>query len=133
MDIRDYLQGCLRTWDCSKYRLTRAILGLVGEAGEVAEKYKKYLRGDYEATRQEINEVTKDAYINFTFIENIAEEIEENKKDQAIMKELGDVIYYWTMLCYELGFDPAKVMEANLEKLADRQARGKIRGCGDER
>jgi len=65
MNINDYLKGCLRTWDCGNHRVTRAILGLVGEAGEVAEKYKKYLRGDYEVIRN----------------------------DPAIMKELGDVIY----------------------------------------
>lgn len=52
---------------------------------------------------------------------------------QTIKKELGDVIYYWTILCHELGLDPAEVMQDNLKKLAKRQKEGKIKGDGDER
>jgi len=118
MNIHDYLQGCLRTWD-GENRLTRAVLGLVGEAGEVAEKYKKYLRGDYNDTGWRLSDdMHAQAYYGFKY---------------SVKKELGDVIYYWAVLCYELGLDPAEVMEDNLKKLADRQARGKIKGDGDER
>ena len=46
MNMNDYQKKTLETWG-GKYRLDRAILGVAGEAGEVAECYKKYLRGDY--------------------------------------------------------------------------------------
>lgn len=118
MNINDYLKGCLKTWDGSN-RLIRAVLGLVGEAGEVAEKYKKYLRGDYDDRDWTLSDdMHAHAYYKFKY---------------SIKKELGDVIYYWTVLCYEFNLDPAEVMEDNLKKLADRQERGKIKGEGDER
>jgi len=127
MNIHDYLEGCLRTWEGGE-RLVRAILGLVGEAGEVAEKYKKYLRDDYE------NEIKVAMALHGEPMDESAQVLLAHKAFlEAIKKELGDVIYYWAVLCYELGLDPAEVMEDNLKKLADRQERGKIKGSGDER
>ena len=82
-------------------------LGLVGEAGEVAEKVKKVIRdknGIYD---------------------------EESKK--GIKKELGDVLWYLTNLCHELNFNLEEVAIQNLEKLRLRAAKGKISGSGDDR
>ena len=105
MDIKEYLHGCLETWDGDSRQL-RAILGLVGEAGEIAEKYKKFWRGDYDKSVDFWND---------------------------LKKELGDVLYYWVIACYEFNIDPVQVMEENLAKLADRKRRGVIKGSGDER
>ena len=70
-------------------------LGLSGEAGEIANKAKKLIRdGDNPAKRAEIT------------------------------KELGDVCWYIAVLAQELGVNLGRVMEDNLEKLADRKARG---------
>ncbi len=82
-------------------------LGLVGEAGEVAEKIKKVLR---------------DKSGKFD---------EESKL--AIKKELGDVLWYISNLCDELNFSLNDVATKNLDKLNLRLSKGKISGSGDDR
>ncbi len=82
-------------------------LGLVGEAGEVADKVKKILRD---------NKGVFDKY----------------SKD-AIKFELGDVLWYISQLSSELGYELDEIASSNLEKLKDRKARGKISGSGDSR
>lgn len=86
---------------------TYPVLGLVGESGEVAEKIKKTIRDD--------------------------NGIITNKKKEEIKKELGDVLWYLSQLCNELGIDLADVAETNLKKLKSRQMRGKLSGSGDNR
>lgn len=82
-------------------------LGLVGEAGEVAEKIKKILRDDGGV----INEAKK----------------------QELIKELGDVLWYIAGLAAELDVPLEQIAQTNLEKLASRRERGKIGGSGDNR
>jgi len=85
--------------------LSRMTLGLVGESGEVADKVKKYLRGDFK--------------------------IEEVK--EGLENELGDILWYISELCTTLGLSMDEVAKKNIKKLEDRQKRGKIKGSGDER
>lgn len=82
-------------------------LGLVNEAGEVAGKVKKVFRDQ----GGEISPETR----------------------EALKAELGDVLWYLAQVCTELEFSLDEVGEANLSKLLDRQARGKIKGDGDNR
>ena len=82
-------------------------LGLVGEAGEVAEKVKKVIRD-------------KKGIFD-----------EESKK--GIKKELGDVLWYVSNLCNEFSFELEEVALQNLEKLKLRVAKGNISGSGDDR
>ncbi|MFA5742471.1 MAG: nucleoside triphosphate pyrophosphohydrolase family protein [Candidatus Paceibacterota bacterium] len=82
-------------------------LGLVGEAGEVAEKIKKIIRDG-------------DSVIS-----------EEKKAELA--KELGDVLWYIANLAEELGVKLEDVAKGNMEKLRSRQERGKLHGEGDNR
>ena len=83
------------------------LLGLVGEAGEVAEKVKKVIRDK-----------------NGLF--------DDEAKD-AIKKELGDVLWYLSNLCTEFNFSFEEVAFQNLKKLKLRAAKGKITGSGDDR
>jgi len=82
-------------------------LGLVGESGEVAEKIKKVLR---------------DKNGNL-----------DDDSKLALKKELGDVLWYLSNLCDELGFSLNDIAKVNLEKLNLRLSRGKISGSGDDR
>lgn len=83
------------------------ILGLVGEAGEIANKYKKVIRDDGGV-------LTDD-------------------RRWAIIGELGDVGWYLAMICEALGADFGGVLTGNLQKLAARKAAGTIQGSGDNR
>jgi NTP pyrophosphatase (non-canonical NTP hydrolase) len=82
-------------------------LGLVNEVGEVAGKIKKIFRDK--------NGVISD----------------EDK--EALKAELGDVLWYFTQICTELGITLEEVAEGNLEKLFSRQERNKLHGEGDNR
>ena len=52
---------------------------------------------------------------------------------EALKSELGDVLWYISQVCTELDISLDEVAEANIAKLLDRQARGKIQGDGDDR
>lgn len=52
---------------------------------------------------------------------------------EALMKELGDVAFYWARICREFGFKPSDVLEMNITKLDDRRKRGVQQGSGDNR
>ena len=90
--------------------LSYTTLGLTGESGEVAERIKKILRVE----DRELDDV-------------IAE------KREAIVKEMGDVLWYLCALSREIGVTLEDVAEANLNKLKSRYDRGVIYGEGDNR
>jgi|SRR6185503_4509265 len=82
-------------------------LGLTSEAGEVADKLKKAIRdndGKLDAERRE-----------------------------AMIKEVGDVLWYAAQICTELGVSMDEVAAKNIEKLYSRLDRDKISGSGDDR
>ena len=105
----DYQSRACETAIFPKHRATEYLtLGLTGEAGEIANKVKKFIRDG----------AVKDEYL--------AKRIE-------IGYEIGDVLWYCAVLAEELEMNLGHIMEKNLEKLADRHKRGKISGSGDHR
>ena len=80
-------------------------LGLCGEAGEVAEKVKKYIRDNGDIRELQV----------------------------SVKKELGDVLWYIAALCDELGLTMEGIAEENIAKLQSRQERNVIHGDGDDR
>lgn len=86
-----------------KHAIVYPALGLAGEAGEIAEKVKKFLRGDKELDKA------------------------------ALLKELGDPLWYITSMADDLGFTLQDVVDANVEKLTSRKERGVLKGSGDDR
>ena len=81
------------------------ILGLCSEAGEVAGKYKKFLRDntDWEILQDDI------------------------------AKELGDVMWYVDRIADEFDLSLTAILEANVVKLQARKANHTLSGSGDDR
>lgn len=110
MKFDEYQSQAMRT-SLNKNRDFSALmyrtLGLVGEAGEVAEKVKKILRD-------------KDSKVSAS-------------DKQEIIKELGDVLWYIQALADYLGVPLSQIAEVNLEKIHSRKKRGVTKGSGDNR
>ena len=83
------------------------VLGLVGEAGETADKIKKILRD-------------KDGLVS-----------EEDR--ELVIKELGDTLWYIASIARYLGVPLSSVADGNIEKLESRYQRNQIHGEGDKR
>ena len=58
--------------------------------------------------------------------------ISEEDRD-AVIKELGDVLWYVASIARYLGVPLSEVAKVNIGKLEDRQRRNKLHGEGDER
>ena len=82
-------------------------LGLTGEAGEVANKVKKIIRDGT--------------------IENHEGLIQE------ISSEIGDCLWYISVLADDIGVKLSDIANSNLEKLENRKKKGTIHGSGDDR
>ena len=82
-------------------------LGLTGEAGEVANKVKKIIRDGT--------------------IENHESLIQE------ISAEIGDCLWYISVLADDIGVKLSDIANNNLVKLANRKKKGTIHGSGDTR
>ncbi len=82
-------------------------LGLAGETGEIVDKVKKLFRDK----AGKLDEATK----------------------QALIKELGDLLWYISEFSRQLGVSLGDVAHQNLLKIKDRKKRGKLRGQGDDR
>ena len=83
------------------------VLGLCGEAGEVANKTKKISRDMGGVASQQVKD--------------------------AISDELGDVLWYLAAVASEIGKDLNMIAWANIQKLEGRAERGTIQGSGDNR
>ena len=81
--------------------------GLVGEAGEFAEKLKKI----YREKGGKFDDFDK----------------------QELVKELGDVLWYLSAVLYYFDVSFDDLAASNLEKVLSRKARGVTMGSGDNR
>ncbi len=109
MTLDEYQQVALLTASRKgeDIELAHRVLGLVGEAGEVAEKMKKVYRDD----KGEVSpEVVKE-----------------------LKKELGDVLWYIATLADFFNISLEEIAQINIDKLASRRKRGKLGGSGDNR
>jgi len=109
MTFTQYLLNALRTakWNPHQRPIEYCALGLVGEAGEIANKVKKISR-DHDG-------------------------ILTDEMRDSLAGEIGDVLWYLTILSDELGLDINKIARQNIAKLASRLERGQLKGSGDNR
>jgi len=88
-------------------KLLYAAIGIGDEAGEVLGKFKKLHRDKKGVIDQEFKD--------------------------ALVKELGDVLWYIAELCTHLDIPLSRVAALNLEKCKGRKERGTLHGSGDNR
>lgn len=110
MTANDYQEGCLLTARPTYHQpaqapytgLAIAMLGLTGEAGDVADEFKKVLEG-----KKELNKL-------------------------ELLLELGDVLWYAAIIAHSLETPLAEVMEMNLNKLEARHLIGAVNADRDK-
>lgn len=114
MDFKTYQQKAIRTdvfggkpQPIGSNAFLAQLLGLMGETGEIAEKFKKIYRD-------------KDGVLS-----------DEDKTE--ITKELGDVLWYVSVVSTYLDISLQEVADKNIEKLLSRQQRDTLKGSGDNR
>jgi NTP pyrophosphatase (non-canonical NTP hydrolase) len=110
MTLDEYQKEALITaiWSNDDLKdLSHWVLGVTGEAGEIAEKVKKIIRD-------------KDGHLD-----------DDAKTELA--KEIGDVLWYLAVLAKHLGVSFDEIGKGNIAKLRSRQSRGVIQGSGDNR
>ena len=104
MDFNKYQEQAITTAIYPKEeRITYPLLGLIGEVGEFANKYKKVLRDGKPFTHADKR------------------------------SELGDILWYLNALIEDCDLTFNEVAHYNLTKLFDRQERGVLGGSGDNR
>lgn len=110
MNLDEYQKKAIETAIYpDKYKIIYAALGLGNESGEVLGKIKKWMRGD----------------------DGEGEMSPERR--MAIKGELGDVLWYLSVLANDLDLSLDEIAGYNLEKLNSRKERGILKGDGDVR
>lgn len=83
------------------------VLGLVGEAGEISEKFKKLYRDKKGIADKEFTDL--------------------------LSKEIGDVLWYCSEICTQFNLSLNDVAKENIKKLFSRKERNVLNGNGDNR
>ena len=107
MEFNDYQKEAIKTAFFTGDGLQYCTFGLCGETGEFAEHIKKMIRDDG-------GDLT-----------------DERKK--SLIAELGDILWYMSVLAKELDTDLESIAQYNLEKIKSRKERGTQKGSGDFR
>lgn len=106
MNFGEYQRAAKKTADYGGYGELRgrayAVSGLCGEAGELANQFKKIIRDD-----------------NVTVTD---------ERMHLIRDELGDVLWYCAAVAEEFGLSLDLIAQMNIAKLADRAERDAIHG-----
>ena len=109
MDLNQYQNSALKTaiYPNQGQNFSYPALGLMGEAGEVADKLKKVIRDNGGVLTDPVRD--------------------------AVAKEIGDVLWYVAVLASEMDYNLNDIAQINIDKLASRQQRGVLSGSGDNR
>lgn len=107
MTLNEFQQAAAATSEPACETVQYLALALCGESGEVAEKVKKVIR---------------DRGGKF-FADDC----------KAIALEIGDVLWYASVLAKVLGYSLEQVCEMNIQKIKARVENGTLHGSGDNR
>lgn len=109
--------------------LAYVALKLNGEAGEFAEHVGKAMRDDklisYEDSFERDNRGNYYKIVKFNSL--------LGEREIALIRELGDILWYVSAACTELKIKMSDVALINLQKLHDRSNRNALQGSGDNR
>ncbi|MCM3219636.1 nucleoside triphosphate pyrophosphohydrolase family protein [Bacillus cereus] len=107
-ELDQYQEAALRTWNTNQDfggRVLNAALGLSGESGEVADIVKK-------------------AIFHGHGFDPAHCPGEEEGNTHKIALELGDILYYISIMSYEMGYTLEDIAQMNIAKLAKRYPDG---------
>ena len=101
MESKDYVALVDRLWaiedTANLPRLLTAVIGMQSETGEFAEIVKKCV-----FQGKDLDDASK----------------------YHLMRELGDIIWYWSQGVMSLGYTPSEIIEENINKLEKRYPNG---------
>ncbi|MDF9538114.1 nucleoside triphosphate pyrophosphohydrolase family protein [Bacillus cereus] len=116
-ELDQYQEAALRTWNTSQDfggRVLNAALGLSGESGEVADIVKK-------------------AVFHGHGFDPAHCPGEEEGNTHKIALELGDILYYISIMSHEMGYTLEDIAQMNIAKLAKRYPDGFSREASQAR
>ncbi|MGX5442879.1 nucleoside triphosphate pyrophosphohydrolase family protein [Bacillus thuringiensis] len=116
-ELDQYQEAALRTWNTNNDfggRVLNAALGLTGEAGEVADVVKK-------------------AIFHGHGFDPAHCPGEEEGNTHKIALELGDILYYISIMSHEMGYTLEDIAQMNISKLVTRYPDGFSREASQNR
>lgn len=116
-ELDQYQEAALRTWNTNNDfggRVLNAALGLTGEAGEVADVVKK-------------------AIFHGHGFDPAHCPGEEEGNTHKIALELGNILYYISIMSHEMGYTLEDIAQMNISKLATRYPDGFSREASQNR
>ncbi|QDD83814.1 nucleoside triphosphate pyrophosphohydrolase family protein [Bacillus cereus] len=116
-ELDQYQEAALRTWNTNNDfggRVLNAALGLTGEAGEVADVVKK-------------------AIFHGHGFDPAHCPGEEEGNTHKIALELGDILYYISIMSHEMGYTLEDIAQMNISKLEKRYPAGFSREASQNR
>ena len=119
------------------------LYNLIGEVGELCEKVEFHVNDislamlayNLSKSSRMAKEIRKnpDSLASVIWRNNFNESYTKLRNDKDLQKEAGDILWQLAGLCSVMGWSLEDIAQQNLDKLADRQRRGKIDGEGDNR
>lgn len=106
-EVADSVHAAMDAIETPFNRMVYPLLGMVGEVGEFANKFKKIARD--------------------------SAGVMDQMSIGDFEKEIGDIQWYVSETTTGLGGSLNRIAEGNIRKLADRQERGTLQGSGDNR
>ena len=143
MELNKYQEQAMKTCMDSSNNVAYMLYNLIGEVGELCEKVEFHVNdislamladnlSKYSGMAKEIRK-NPDSLASVIWRNNFNESYTKLRNDKDLQKEAGDILWQLAGLCHVIGWSLEDIAQQNLDKLADRQRRGKIDGEGDNR